>query len=219
MSNTQPSQLNQDMFRPSSASQVGARVPKACLPCAKVKARCEVDAGCSACQRCRRLKKTCRGQAPGAHRRTQRTPDIANGADAFLAASRLASNGPGTDPYASPADLTPSTCIAQVFSDDSETEIILQTFKDVFQPLFPFVVLQEGVSSQDLRRNKPFLFLVILMVASRHDEVRQAFIAKKLRDIISYTLLVKGERSLEILQGLLIYVNWYHLHLQLGSQL
>ena len=40
------------MRRSSPLSEpYGIRVPKACLPCAKVKARCETEAGGEACKR------------------------------------------------------------------------------------------------------------------------------------------------------------------------
>ena len=116
--------------------------------------------------------------------------------------------------------------------------MILHTFRGEIAPLFPFVVILPSMTFTDLREKKPFLALAILMVGYRHDHVRQTAIAKSMRDIISYKLLIKGERNLDILQSLLVYVDWsvcqlgiswfrpltdsqnrYHLHQHLGSQL
>lgn len=75
-------------------------------------------------------------------------------------------------------------------------------------PLFPFVVILPSMTFIELRDKKPFLLLAILMLGFRHDQVRQTAIAKKIREIISYNVLIKGEQSLDILQCLLVYLNW-----------
>lgn len=59
-----------------------------------------------------------------------------------------------------------------------------------------------------LKEQKPLLVLAILMVDCRNDRIRQTTIAKKIREIISSDLLIKGEHNLDLLQCLLIYVNW-----------
>ena len=61
----------------------------------------------------------------------------------------------------------------------------------------------------EFSEKKPFLFLVIIMVACRRDQARQTAITRKLREIISYSVLVKGEQSLDLVQGLLLYVSWW----------
>ncbi|KAG9769980.1 hypothetical protein KCU88_g6737, partial [Aureobasidium melanogenum] len=43
--------------------------------------------------------------------------------------------------------------------------------------------------------------------------------AKAFRELVSHRILVKGEQSLDLLQSLLVYIAWYHLHIPLGPQL
>jgi len=85
---------------------------------------------------------------------------------------------------------------------------MLQIYCSEMQPLFPFVVTLPGVTFAELRQQKPLLVLALLMVSCRHDQPRQIAIARKLRELISYMMLIKGERSLDILQCLLVYLSW-----------
>ncbi|KAJ9615255.1 hypothetical protein H2200_001329 [Cladophialophora chaetospira] len=148
-----------------------------------------------------------------------RPDESLDGVTAAFAASqpRLAGSNARPDSFA--ADLDPAIWINRLIKNESEGEVALQSYRIEFQPLFPFVVLPADVSFIDVRETKPLLLLVVLMMTSPHASTRQLSIAKKLRHIISYSVLVKGNHSLDVLQGLLIFVNWYHLHLQLGSQL
>ncbi|OQV08214.1 Fungal specific transcription factor domain-containing protein [Cladophialophora immunda] len=115
--------------------------------------------------------------------------------------------------------MSPAAWIDPFVQNELEAEMILETFRTQIQPLFPFVVIPPSMSYLVLKQKKPFLVLAILMVGCRHDQARQIALAKGLREIISHNILIKGEQSLDLLQSLLVYVNWYHLHLQLGSQL
>ncbi|KAJ9260815.1 transcriptional regulator family: Fungal Specific TF [Paecilomyces variotii] len=212
-----------------------ARVPKACVPCARAKVKCEIEAEDGICQRCRRLKKQCSMQMPGAHRRKRPKPyasDVArleqklDNVAAILSASERArqNTNPGSQtPIASPTagqyGLSPTEIIRQFIPSDREAEMMLDHFRVNMMPHFPFVIIPAEVSLNDLRREKPFLFTTVMMVGCRHDASRQVAIASKIREIISYSVLVKGEQSLDMLQGLLIYLAWYHFHLRLGSQL
>lgn len=92
--------------------------------------------------------------------------------------------------------------------NDYEAEKILQAFRKNIEPQFPFVRTSPNMSFADLKEQKPLFVLAILMVGLRHDQVRQTKIARKIRDIISYDLLTKGRENLDLLQCLLIYVNW-----------
>jgi len=114
----------------------------------------------------------------------------------------------GASPASNPADFAPAAWIDQFITSDSEAEMMLQSFCSEMAPLFPFVVILPSMTFIELRDKKPFLLLAILMLGFRHDQVRQTAIAKKIREIISYNVLIKGEQSLDILQCLLVYLNW-----------
>ncbi|KAI2731828.1 transcriptional regulator family: Fungal Specific TF [Penicillium roqueforti] len=66
--------------------EVGARHPKACITCAKAKVRCFPETE-GPCKRCRRLRKECQKQAPGAHRREKKS--VASGSDVAALEAKL----------------------------------------------------------------------------------------------------------------------------------
>ena len=103
---------------------------------------------------------------------------------------------------------TTAAFIDQTIDSDSEGETLLQAFRKDIEPLFPFVLTLPSMTFVDLKEQKPLLVLVILMVGCRYDQVRQTAIARKIREIISYDLLMRGEQNLDLLQCLLVYVNW-----------
>lgn len=107
---------------------------------------------------------------------------------------------------------SPIPWINHFVESESEAEMLLWTFRSDMEPLFPFVITSPYATVQDIRAEKPFLFLAILMVSCRHDQARQTAIAQKIREITSYAVLIEGERNLDILQSLLVYVNWLVIH-------
>jgi hypothetical protein len=87
---------------------------------------------------------------------------------------------------------------------------MLDVFRRDLMPQFPFVVIAPWVTFDELRAKKPFFCLVAMMVACRHDVARQGAIAKAIREIIGDRMLINSERSLDLLQGMVIYLAWYH---------
>ena len=92
-------------------------------------------------------------------------------------------------------------------------EVLFDRYQRLMSAAFPFVVLPENVSVQALRKDKPVLLRAISTVALFHDRARQAdFVKDVLRDI-GERILVKNEKSMGILQGILVLVSWFHPHL------
>ncbi|EXJ93982.1 hypothetical protein A1O1_02375 [Capronia coronata CBS 617.96] len=198
-----------------------SRGPKACVACARAKVKCDLDPGNIVCTRCRRLKKSCTEQTPGAHRRNKpgRISDVArleqklDGVAAMLATS--AQNG-GPSPSSqvqssNPTSLSPIECV-QHFIKDDEATIILDAFRADMAPYFPFVVIASEQTVHELRQLKPFLFMAVMTIGCRHDTARQKALAAKAREIISHKMLIDGEQSLDLLQGLLVFIAWYQVH-------
>ena len=75
--------------------------------------------------------------------------------------------------------------------------------------LFPFVVIPDSVTLEELAQNKPFLLQVILTIASVVDSVRQARMAQDVIEYLSEHMPIRAEKSLDLLQGLLIYIAWF----------
>lgn len=113
-----------------------------------------------------------------------------------------------TIPILNAAFFSPSLWITRLLKSEAEAELLLQKFKLEFSTFFPFVVVPPGKTFPDLKDKHPFLVLVSLMVACRDDSILQTAIAKKVREIISFTILVKGEHSLDLLQGVMLFLAW-----------
>lgn len=83
---------------------------------------------------------------------------------------------------------------------------------------FPFVIVPRGTTSRDLRNDKPFLFAVIMMAASCQKLFSQTRAGNRLMEYLSVRMLQNGDKSLDLLQGLLVYLAWFVLcHLALSA--
>jgi len=133
-----------------------------------------------------------------------------DGMAAILAASERTATGTGSSyPRAyNPAGISPEIYVNQFVKSDHEASLVLEAFRKDFMPYAPFVVIPPNVDSEEFRRQKPFLFLAILMVTYRYEKSTQAEIAKNFREVLSHSMLIKGEQSLDILQGLLVCLAW-----------
>jgi hypothetical protein len=75
-------------------------------------------------------------------------------------------------------------------------------------PNFPFVVISPTISLDFLRREKPFLLLSILTIGSTSNLPLQDILEAELRETLGRKVIFHGEKSLDLLQGLLIYLAW-----------
>lgn len=74
---------------------------------------------------------------------------------------------------------------------------------------FPFVIVAPDVTVATLRETKPFLFKAIVVVASVQDLGRQRALGYALMGELTNKLLIRGERSVDLLQGVLVWLTWY----------
>jgi hypothetical protein len=77
---------------------------------------------------------------------------------------------------------------------------------------FPFVLVPPKMTLDSLRREKPFLLLSILSCAASSNEKLQDQLELELRESLSRRVIVNGEKSLDLLQGVLVYLTWYVSH-------
>ncbi|KFY78900.1 hypothetical protein V499_02026 [Pseudogymnoascus sp. VKM F-103] len=95
----------------------------------------------------------------------------------------------------------------------ASAESLLNSFKSMVNYL-PFVILPDDSSVLHLAATKPFTLLSILTVASGSKMVQKhALYDDEFRKALGLKYVSGGERSLEMLQGLLIYCAWYPFHL------
>jgi hypothetical protein len=87
---------------------------------------------------------------------------------------------------------------------------LLDIFRRDMAHQAPFISVPVQMSAPALSRERPFLYRAIMTVASYHDSVHQLQMGQELVRYIMEHLIVLGEKSLDLLQGLLVYINWYN---------
>ncbi|KAL9095577.1 MAG: hypothetical protein Q9165_002009 [Trypethelium subeluteriae] len=106
------------------------------------------------------------------------------------------------------------------FITPTRAESLLEKYRRVKMPSFPFVIIPAGKTALDLRRESPFLFLAIMTVCLEDDIPLQGKIVDEIRSEISKRMILGDKRNLELLQGLLVHLGWYHYHFSpLGHQM
>lgn len=90
----------------------------------------------------------------------------------------------------------------------SDASILFYRYMRLMAPSMPFVVVPDGTDPWELAEQKPFLMQVITTVAYFHDLPKQQVMVKDLMRKISEKLLMRNEKSLEVLQGILVLIAW-----------
>ncbi|KAL3463728.1 hypothetical protein BJX64DRAFT_256771 [Aspergillus heterothallicus] len=78
---------------------------------------------------------------------------------------------------------------------------------------FPFIEIPETTSAASMAIHQPFLLLSILTVASSRTPSLQQRTDERFRRVLSERVVLRGEQSLDYVQGLLVYIAWFPLHL------
>lgn len=90
--------------------------------------------------------------------------------------------------------------------EDANT--LLAIFKERFQPRFPFLAIPNDMSADLLRSQKPWTYKAVMMVAFQEDRFRQIEISKQFMMEVAAAMLIRGEKSLDMLQGMILYNAW-----------
>ncbi|ORY67674.1 uncharacterized protein BCR38DRAFT_427874 [Pseudomassariella vexata] len=99
------------------------------------------------------------------------------------------------------------------FNLDSAKKL-LDTFKEML-PHYPCVVLPEDASVRSMAKDMPFVLLAILAATSCSSSLQgHSLYDEEFRKVLGLKFVTGGERSLELLQGILIYSAWYPFHLR-----
>ncbi|KAJ5790482.1 uncharacterized protein N7518_007493 [Penicillium psychrosexuale] len=105
-------------------------------------------------------------------------------------------------------DAAPEEIINRHFLDVDTAERYLSTFKTKLTPHFPFVVVPPDVSFKQLHQEKPFLCLAILASASYENMPLQRALGDEVKKVVASRMVIGGEISFELLQGLLVFLAW-----------
>jgi hypothetical protein len=88
-----------------------------------------------------------------------------------------------------------------------DPDVLLTVYRTEMHPNFPYIVIGNSTSASDLRRDRPTLFTAVMAVTTRNS-AQQAKLGNQVVQQVSDRLLVRGERNLDILLGILTYASW-----------
>ncbi len=98
-------------------------------------------------------------------------------------------------------------------------EQIVHEFTARMNYFFPFVIVPTSKSSAATRETRPNLYRSCMFAAARQYPIWQRQLAEVILKHIAEGMLLYGERSLDLLQGILVFLSWYHYHGHLNPQL
>ena len=90
-----------------------------------------------------------------------------------------------------------------------EAEDCLQTFRTRMIQYSPFLVFPASTTAQQLRSDRPFLWLCIMGISSKSSTQQEA-IDNEIRLIVAREMLMEAKSNLDLLLGLLTYIAWYY---------
>lgn len=74
---------------------------------------------------------------------------------------------------------------------------------------FPFVVIPEDETAESFRKRKPLLYKTCIAAAHHRNTTMQRQMSHDLLKSIAERVLVNSEKSLDLLQGILVFAAWY----------
>jgi hypothetical protein len=89
-----------------------------------------------------------------------------------------------------------------------DPDILLNIFRRQLARQVPFISLPSDLTTEALSKKRPFLYRAIIVVASYHDSVGQIELGGEFVRHLTEHLIFLGERNLDILQALLVYISW-----------
>ncbi|KAL7909577.1 hypothetical protein GGI35DRAFT_450273 [Trichoderma velutinum] len=119
-----------------------------------------------------------------------------------------------TSGWSSEAGSNDYVAVDRLWPDAAEAEALLLQFHDIHAPLAPFVIVPRHLTAAELRRQRPFLWSVVMMVSCFTDGPRQHRLGKELLSELGRMVVGDGSRRLETLQGLLLIIGWHNFALR-----
>ena len=93
---------------------------------------------------------------------------------------------------------------------EARAEQILNLYRNELIPYFPFVLIPH-ISASEFQKDRPFLFKTIAVAAGYQYSTRPMSSEHLVVDILrelSERVLIKGEKNLDLLQGVLVIIAW-----------
>lgn len=89
----------------------------------------------------------------------------------------------------------PGVCAKYFIPDDTEAFFLLNEFRKNMAHQFPFIIVPSDTSPAEFRQMKPYLNMAIMMISSNNNYTLQTTMARKLRELVSHNMLLKGDQS------------------------
>ena len=117
--------------------------------------------------------------------------------------------GPAT-PASLPSLQSASLDPDNIWPQDSEAEVMLSKFRKYLTPLFPFVIIPDYVTSEQLRSGRPTLWKAVMMATCQLDGARQIVMGNQLLGELAAAAFLQPRRTLDMLQAVLVMIGWFH---------
>ena len=85
---------------------------------------------------------------------------------------------------------------------------LLESFRQILMPCFPFVLIAPEVTLAQLRAEKPLLLLAILKVSSYKNAAAQQILEETFQRAVADQMIFAHNPSMDILLGLLVALAW-----------
>lgn len=118
----------------------------------------------------------------------------------------------------------PASCICRADPEDAPPppdtdEALLEIFKSQFTSIHPFVVIPAETSAAELNATRPFLMSAIRMVTSYRSLKSMRAQMYRIMVYLSDHMMIRSERSMDLLLGLIVVIGWYQYHCFMHAQL
>ena len=100
-----------------------------------------------------------------------------------------------------------SSPISGLEPSPDEAEEILGSFRPHTATYFPFIIIPESTTAQELRRYRPFLWLCVMSVASKSTREQKA-LAMEIKITMGRELFIEGKNNIDLLLGMMVFVAW-----------
>jgi hypothetical protein len=87
-------------------------------------------------------------------------------------------------------------------------QLLLESYRTMVD-FFPFVSLPKETFCRDLLQQRPILMFSVLTAASYDSSLLQLTLSREFRKVVMVKIM-NGEKSLDLLQGLLVFIAWHH---------
>lgn len=125
---------------------------------------------------------------------------------------------PGYNSYAR----STCTCTETINQEDliplQADEVLLSIYRSQMSAQFPFVIIPPNMTLGELRHTRPFLLKVIRMIASIQNRRSMWGQSHAVMRYITDAAMMRSERSLDLLQGILVFTGYFHYYCMAHGQ-